>query len=60
MQRTSRRLSRNPIRFVIEAEPSDIEKYVHDKLDNSDGVDTFDLGFRNLVVEKISQGCHQM
>ena len=45
---------------VIEAEPSDIEKYVHDKLDNSDGVDTFDFEFRNLIVNKISQGCHQM
>ena len=47
-------------KIVIAAEPSDIEKYVYDKLENSDGVDTFDTGFRNLIVKKISQGCHQM
>ena len=46
--------------IVIEAKPSDITKYVYNKIENSDGLDTFDIGFRNLVVEKISQGSHQM
>ena len=47
-------------KIVIEAKPSDIKKYVYKKIENSDGVDTFDNGFRNLIVEKISQGSHQM
>ena len=47
-------------KIVIEAEPSDIKKYVHDKLNNSVEVDTIDFEFRNLIVNKISQGCHQM
>ncbi len=47
-------------KILIEAKPSDITKYVYNKIGNSDGFDTFDNGFRNLIVEKISQGSHQM
>ena len=47
-------------KIMIEAKPSDIKEYVLEKIENSDGVDAFDNGFRNLIVEKISQGSHQM
>ena len=47
-------------KIEIEAKPSDIAKYVHDKIEKSDGLDTFDDGFRDLIVEMISQGCHHM
>ncbi len=47
-------------KIVIEAKPSDIEKYVYNKVESNDGLDIFDNGFRNLIVEKISQGSHQM
>ena len=47
-------------KIVIEAKPSDITKYVYNKIENSDGLDTLDNEFQNLIVEKISQGSHQM
>ena len=47
-------------KIVIEAKPSDIEKYVRNKVENSDVVDTYDNGFRNLMVETISQRSQQM
>ena len=47
-------------KIVIEAKRSDITKYVYNKIENSDEFETFDDGFRNLIVEKISQGSHQM
>ena len=47
-------------KIEIKAEPSDIKKFVYNKIENSGGVDTFDNGFRNLIVEEISQECHQM
>ena len=47
-------------KIMIEAKPSDIREYVYKTIENSDAVDTFDDGFRDLLVEKISQGSHHM
>ena len=46
--------------IVIEAKPSDIKKYVENKIEDSDELDTIDNGFRDLIVERVSQGSHQM
>ena len=47
-------------KIVIKAKPSDMRKYVDNKIENSDALDTLDNGFRDLIVEKVSQGSHQM
>lgn len=47
-------------KIVIEAKPSDIKKYVENKIEDSDELDTIDNGFRDLIVERVSQGSHQM
>ena len=47
-------------RVLIEARSSDIKKYVDNKVENSDALDTSDNRFRNLIVEKVSQASHQM
>ena len=47
-------------KIVIEAKPSDIKKYVDNKIEDSDGLDAIDNKFRNLIVERVSQGSHQM
>lgn len=47
-------------KIVIEAMPSDIKKYVDNKIEDSDALDTVDNGFRDLIVERVSQASHQM
>ena len=56
---------KNSHKIVIEAKPSDIEKYVYNKIEDSGGVGPLDIGpldneFKNLIIKKISQGSHQM
>lgn len=47
-------------KIVIEAKPSDIKKYVDNKIEDNDGLNTVDNKFRDLIVERVSQGSHQM
>ena len=47
-------------KIAIEAKPSDIKKYVDNKIEDCDGLDTIDNGFRDLIVERVSQASQQM
>ena len=47
-------------KIVIEAKPSDIKKYVENKIADSDELETIDNAFRDLIVEGVNQGSHQM
>ena len=47
-------------KIVIEAKPSDIKKYVENKIADSDELETIDDRFRDLIVEGVNQGSHQM
>ena len=47
-------------KIVIEAKPSDIKKYVENKIADSDELETINNGFRDLIIEGVNQGSHQM